>query len=162
MPGTGGKTAPHPKYHGVVQIPLDQILHGPAAPARAEMIGSGPLPQSVIERMMCDMALAPMIVNAEGEPLWMGRETRTATPAEWRALIVRDGGCVVCGADPSRCEAHHIVYWRHDGDTDVTNLVLVCTEHHHMLHDHDLELVTTDGVTELKPRAGPARQAWAA
>jgi len=111
---------------------------------------------------MCDAAIAPMIVNRDGQPLWMGQETRTATPAQWRALITRDQGCVVCGSDPSRCEAHHIVFWRHGGNTDITNLALLCTEHHHMLHDHDLELVVTAGVSELRPRAGPAKQVWAA
>jgi hypothetical protein len=162
MPGSAGRTAPHPKYHGVVAIPLERYLGGPAAGARAEMIGSGPLPQSVLDRVMCDAAIAPMIVNAVGEPLWMGQETRTATPVQWRGLIVRDEGCVVCGADPSRCEAHHVVFWRSGGDTDITNMVLLCTEHHHLLHDHDLELVTSEASTELRPRAGPARQAWAA
>jgi hypothetical protein len=161
MPGTAGKAA-HPKYHGVVVIPLDRYLDGPAGEARAEMIGSGPLPDSVLERIMCDAAIAPMVVNRDGQPLWMGAETRTATPAQWRALIVRDQGCVVCGADPSRCEAHHIVFWQDSHNSDITNLVLLCTEHHHMLHDHNLELATTDGITQLKPRAGPARHARAA
>lgn len=162
MPGTAGKPAPHPKYQGVVLISLERYLDGPAAGARAEMIGTGPLPQTVLDRVMCDAAIAPMIVNRDGQPLWMGQETRTATPAQWRALITRDQGCVVCGSDPSRCEAHHIVFWRHGGNTDITNLALLCTEHHHMLHDHDLELVVTAGVSELRPRAGPAKQAWAA
>ncbi len=160
MPGTTGK-APHPKYQGLVLIPLERYLHGPASEARAELIGSGPLPDSVLDRIMCDSAIAPMVVNRHGQPLWMGAETRTATPAQWRALIARDQGCVICGADPSRCEAHHIVFWQDSHNSNITNLVLLCTQHHHMLHDHDLELATTDGITQLKLRAGPARHARA-
>jgi hypothetical protein len=158
MPGTAGR-APHAKYQGVVLVPLDRYLNGPTSGARAELIGQGPLPESVFERMKCDMALSALVVNGEGVPLWMGREVRTATAGQWRALIVRDQGCVVCGADPSRCEAHHVVFWENRGDTDITNMVLLCTEHHHVLHNHDLELVTIDGVTELRPRAGPAKHA---
>ncbi len=152
--------APPPKYQGCVVIPVERYLDGPASGARAELIGSGPLPDSVFERMRCDMALAALIVNADGDPLWMGRQVLTATPAQWRALIVRDRGCVVCGADPSRCAAHHIRFWEDHGDPDITNLVLLCVEHHHLLHKHELELVTHDGIAELRPREGPARNAW--
>jgi len=155
VPGSGSARAPHPKYQGLLQIPVERFLDGPSSKARAELIGSGPLPESVLDRIMCDIALAPIIVNREGQPLWMGREVRTATAAQWRALILRDGGCVVCGADPSRCEAHHITFWEKLGDTDIANLVLLCSHHHHLLHDHDLELVTGDAVTELRARAGP-------
>lgn len=50
MPGTAGK-APHPKYQGLVLIPLERYLEGPTSGARAELIGQGPLPESVYERM---------------------------------------------------------------------------------------------------------------
>jgi hypothetical protein len=49
---------------------------------------------------------------------------------------VRDGGCAVpgCGTDPSRCEAHHIRFWEHRGDTALANMVLLCARHHHQIH----------------------------
>ncbi len=155
MPGHKSVKAPHPKYQGLFTIQLEDLLHGPAAQARGELIGSGPIPPKVLWRMLCDASLTPVIVDTEGQPLWMGREIRTATAAQWKALILRDQGCVVCGADPSRCEAHHVEFWELGGPTDITNLVLLCSHHHHLLHDHDLELVTVDGVTKLRPRAGP-------
>jgi predicted restriction endonuclease len=50
---------------------------------------------------------------------------------------VRDGGCAVpgCDLDPSRCEAHHITYWEHHGETSISNMVLLCSQHHHMVHE---------------------------
>jgi len=50
---------------------------------------------------------------------------------------VRDGGCAVpgCDVDASRCEAHHITYWEHHGETSVSNMVLLCSKHHHMVHE---------------------------
>jgi hypothetical protein len=155
MPGAAAAKAPHPKYQGLLTMQLEDLLHGPAGQARAELIGSGPIPAKVLWRMLCDASLTPVIVDTEGQPLWMGREIRTASAAQWRALILRDKGCVVCGADPSRCEAHHVEFWELGGPTDITNMVLLCSHHHHLLHDHDLELVTVDGVTKLRPRAGP-------
>ncbi len=75
-----------------------------------------------------------------GEPtrhvLDVGRSYRTAPPKLRRALTVRDGGCAVpgCDLDASRCEAHHITYWEHHGETAIANMVLLCAKHHHMVH----------------------------
>ncbi len=75
-----------------------------------------------------------------GEPtrhvLDVGRSYRTAPPKLRRALTVRDGGCAVpgCDLDASRCEAHHITYWEHHGQTAIANMVLLCAKHHHMVH----------------------------
>ena len=102
---------------------------------------------------MCDAELSPLIVDTTGNPLWMGHATRTATDEQWMALIDRDHGCVVCGADPSYCEAHHIDYWEHGGTTDITNLALLCTRHHHDLHDHNLQLAKISDTWELRSRA---------
>ena len=33
-------------------------------------------------------------------------------------------------------QAHHIVWWRHGGATDLDNLVLVCFFHHRLVHEH--------------------------
>ena len=34
------------------------------------------------------------------------------------------------------CEAHHVKYWQHGGETSTQNGVLLCTRHHHFLHRH--------------------------
>jgi hypothetical protein len=76
-----------------------------------------------------------------GEParhvLDVGRSRRTAPPKLRRALSIRDGGCAApgCDTDPSRCEAHHITYWEHHGETSISNMVLLCAKHHHMVHE---------------------------
>ena len=147
---------PHPKYQGVVSIPFESYLD--PEHATGELIGAGPLPRAVVQRILCDAGLDLSIVDVHGNPLWAGRSARTVNARQWRALVIRDRGCVVCGADPSRCEAHHLVWWSHGGTTDITNLVLLCTRHHHELHDHNLQLAKTNGTRRLQPqdRAGPA------
>ncbi|MEM9519725.1 MAG: DUF222 domain-containing protein [Actinomycetota bacterium] len=150
--GTG---RPHPRYQGVVRIPLESYLD--PASATGELIGSGSLPRAVVQRILCESGLDAVIVDGAGNPLWAGRTARTANLQQWRALVERDEGCVVCGADPSRCEAHHLIWWSHHGPTDIDNLVLLCSHCHHELHDHDLDLVKRDGVWQLRAntRAGP-------
>jgi hypothetical protein len=39
-----------------------------------------------------------------------------------------------CGAPPSWCDAHHIVYREDDGDIDLSNLALLCRHHHGVTH----------------------------
>jgi len=50
------------------------------------------------------------------------------SPAQRKALIVRDGGCIFPGCDrpASWCDAHHIIHWLDSGPTDLWNLCLLC------------------------------------
>ena len=96
-----------------------------------------------------------------GEPgrhvLDVGRSFRTAPPKLRRALAVRDGGCAApgCGVDPSRCEAHHIVHWEHQGETAIANMVLLCSKHHHLVHEGGMRI-------ELDPDRDPGDPGYVA
>lgn len=114
----------------------NQMIVVAHADRSAHIPGVGPLPASEAAHVACICDLYGLVFSADGQPLWMGDRVRLATDGQWRALIVRDGGCVGCGADPSRCEAHHIRWARHGGPTDIDNLVLVCSHHHHLIHDN--------------------------
>ena len=105
------------------------------------------------ERLACVSDLFGLVLDGRGEPLWHGRRKRRATDVQVRALKVRDGGCVICAARPSLCEAHHVVHWDGPGKggTDIDNLALLCRYHHHYLHDHGLVLArTADGRWEMR------------
>ena len=110
--------------------------------ARCEIPGTGPIPRSELERLACEADLFGALFSRDGLPLWHGRKTRTVSPQQWRMLIARDRGCVLCAASPSHCHAHHIVPWTAPahGPTDIDNLVLVCNRHHHHIHQHNLTL----------------------
>jgi hypothetical protein len=112
-----------------------------------------PLPDAIVERLACGSDLYALLLSQAGDPLWMGRRVRLATDAQWRSLIARDGGCVICSADPSRCEAHHVVAWQPPGagPTDITNLVLLCGHHHHLVHDLGWRIVRATDGWELQP-----------
>ena len=114
--------------------------------------GIGPLPKSEVERWMCISDLYGIVFSEEGQPLWIGNAARLANDDQWRALIARDGGCIGCGADPSRCEAHHIWWVRNGGPTNIDNLVLVCKHHHHLIHDRGWQVKRgPDGKWTLAP-----------
>jgi hypothetical protein len=90
-----------------------------------------------VRRLACDAHLSPVLHRRSGEILNLGRSERTASNAQYKALVVRDGGCVVPGCDrpPGWCQAHHLQFWEEMGPTDLANLALICNAHHHQIHD---------------------------
>jgi hypothetical protein len=66
-----------------------------------------------------------------------GRTQRLVTTQQRKALEFRDGRtCTFPGCDRTHgLHAHHITHWIHGGRTDLDNLTLLCTAHHHLLHD---------------------------
>ncbi len=126
------------------------VLTGEDPAGRCEIPGTGPVPRAVLERIACDAHLTGVLF-ADGKPLHHGSTVRTATTAQWKMLIARDRGCIGCGADPSRCQAHHIVPYAQSRRTDIENLVLVCWRCHHNIHDHNWKVTHRNGKPALEP-----------
>ena len=133
---------PPSRRNQILVIAHTDAITGADPDARCEIPGTGPIPRSELERLACEAELFGALFDGNGLPLWHGRRTRTVTPQQWRMLIARDRGCVLCAASPGHCHAHHIVPWTApaEGPTDIDNLVLVCNRHHHHIHQHDLTL----------------------
>jgi hypothetical protein len=92
-------------------------------------------------------------MSRNGAVLDLGRETRTVSRAQRRALNARDRGCVIpgCSAPPAWCEGHHVRFWRNGGKTDIGNLVLLCGRCHDLVHLGVWELVMVEGVAWARP-----------
>ncbi len=106
-------------------------------PHTATINGNGaPIPTRHLLGLLSDANWRRIILDAQGEVLDLGRTRRLATPAQRRALDIRDGGCVFpgCDAPASWCDAHHLTRWDDNGDTDLANLVLLCRHHHGVVH----------------------------
>ena len=86
--------------------------------------------------MTCDASVLRWREDDNGEPLSIGRKSRTIPPAIRRALQRRDGGCRFPGCSFTRfVDAHHIVHWADGGETAMDNLVLLCRRHHRLVHE---------------------------
>jgi hypothetical protein len=98
--------------------------------------------------ILCDAKVSRIILGPDSQPLDVGREHRTAPRWMRRAIAARDKGCRYpgCGRRPSWCHAHHVIPWEIGGVTAVSNLVLLCPYHHHVVHRHGWT-ATFDGVT---------------
>jgi len=108
------------------------------------------LSAAVVRRLACDAGVIPTVMGADSQVLDQGRRTRTVSPAQRRALIARDGGCVFPGCDrpASWCDAHHIIHWLDHGRTDLDNLVLLCSAHHRCVHEGGWNLTHVGGSAE--------------
>lgn len=120
-----------------------------------------PLPRSVLELLACNASITGVLYDTAGTPLWRGTTKRTATAAQLKALIARDGGCVGCGCHPALCQAHHIKPASQGGPTTISNMVLLCWNCHHKVHHNQWTVARRHGRFELLPpvrtRWGPAR-----
>ncbi len=110
----------------------------PSQPGQRCHLENGPgLDRQTAQRIACDAAYVAVLHHVgQGEPLRLGRKTRTISPAQRRALRIRDGGCQFPGCHRRRfLEAHHVRHWSQLGRTDLDNLVLVCRFHHMLVHE---------------------------
>ncbi|HEX6327270.1 MAG TPA: DUF222 domain-containing protein [Jiangellaceae bacterium] len=103
-----------------------------------DVMWGGLVSLSAVRRIACCAGIQRVVLDPAGAVLDVGREYRTATPAQFAALIARDGGCAFpgCTRPASWCIAHHIIHWADGGETNVDNLVLLCTWHHTVVHHH--------------------------
>lgn len=111
-----------------------------------------------LRRLACDAGILPLVLSGESQVLDLGREERLHSVAQRRALAQRDLGCAFPGCDrsPGWCESHHLVPWSRGGPTTVDDGVLLCSRHHHEVHDRDwdLRLHPTDQIVEFRRRPG--------
>jgi len=98
--------------------------------------GRSGLPLESVKRIACDSDKIVIFEDADGEPLSVGRKTRIIPAAIKRALWSRDKGCRFPGCTNKRfVDAHHIKHWSAGGETDLGNLMLLCSRHHRLVHE---------------------------
>jgi Domain of unknown function (DUF222)/HNH endonuclease len=131
LPATGGQ-----RPHLNITVPAAALRREDGAPP-AELEWAGPVVDELARRVGCDAVTATLSVDEEGEPLSVGRATRTIPPSIRRALAVRDRGCRFpsCDRPPAWSDGHHLVHWADGGETALENLVLLCRPHHRLVHE---------------------------
>jgi hypothetical protein len=127
--------------------PLPEHVLGDYLPSlgRCELKDGHVLAIETARRLACDASLVGLVEDENGEPLNVGRKTRSISPALNRALRSRDGGCRFPGCDRRLfVEGHHVVHWANGGETKLSNLILLCGFHHGLVHEGGFGLEATD------------------
>ncbi len=122
------------------------------------------LAPSVVRRLACDADIIPVALGGASAALDVGRSYRLVTSPIWTALVVRDRHCAFpgCRRPPIMCHAHHIVPWHSGGATKLSNLVLLCGQHHRTIHQTPWQ-VRTDAESDLpefSPPGARGRAEW--
>lgn len=158
--GGGGEKEGSERTTGVVHAPLRALLDGTGS---CEIEGGPVIHASSASRLLCGGCLKVVIEDEDREPIRLGRTTREPSAWMMRQLRYRDWGCRFPGCDARRfTQAHHIVWWRRGGRTDLDNLILVCFFHHRLVHEWGWKVARGDDGTVrwFRPdgtmhRAGP-------
>lgn len=147
--------------------PCEVIVHVDAATLPADDVidrtdlEDGPsLAPETVRRLACDASVV-RIVERDGRPLTVGRRARTIPAALRRALRARDRACRFPGCNHDRfLHAHHVRHWARGGATDISNLVMLCSHHHRLVHEggYTVELCDARPGAGIRDRHPPRRR----
>jgi hypothetical protein len=132
------------RHQIVVHVDAETLRHSTAGRCNFE---DGPsVSAETARRLSCDCSVVPIFENDDGEPLNVGRKTRSIPPALHRALKSRDRGCCRFPGCPNTryLDGHHISHWAHGGETKLSNLVSLCRFHHRQVHEGRVEVHVLD------------------
>jgi hypothetical protein len=118
---------------------------------------AGPrLGPGILEEILCNGIVEVVGIAKDGEPLNLGRRSRTIPRKLRRFVISGDGGCTVGGCTSRyRLEVHHTPPWSVGGKTNAEDLITLCWYHHHVaVHRQGLQPVRigTSRVRLKRPR----------
>ncbi len=129
-----------------VSISVDESTIRAGRPVGVDGDTEEPMASSCTDTYLCDCKIHTILRDANGAPVGFGRSRYSVPRKLFSQVAARDGGCRFPGCDRKirHCDAHHMRYWRHGGSTDYVNLVLLCSRHHHFVHQHHLQMKLDD------------------
>lgn len=82
------------------------------------------------------------LMDDTGRTVAVRTENRFANKHQTAIITARDRGCIFPGCDspPGWCDVNHVVPHVDGGKTDINNLCLLCSAHHHLLDRSDWEI----------------------
>ena len=104
----------------------------------AGLVGEEPISAGDVRRLACTARIIPVVLGGTSEILDLGRSRRLFSPAQRKAMAVRDRRCRAegCTVPAAWCEAHHATNpWVRGGRSDLAGGVVLCSWHHHRAHD---------------------------
>jgi len=141
-PGDAPALSPD-RHEIVVHVEADVLSNGGAG--RCEIEHRTAIAAETARRLCCDAGIVPVVDGPNGEPMSVGRRTRSIPPAVRRALSNRDRGCRFPGCPATqRLHGHHVRHWAEGGETSLDNLVLLCPTHHRLVHEGGFDVERLD------------------
>ncbi|MBG6225899.1 hypothetical protein IWX63_002482 [Arthrobacter sp. CAN_A2] len=141
LPSAGGH-----RPQVMVTIDYKDLIGATHRPGYA--VFSGQMDAGSIRKLACDADILPLVLGGKSQVLDVGRAQRLFPPHLRRALVARDKGCAFpdCSIPASWCEAHHLKPWSSGGTTSADNGVLLCSRHHHVIHQGTWSVSSRNGI----------------
>jgi hypothetical protein len=118
-------------------VVLHASVDGSGMLADAEIEGGTAVARSVAERLVCDARIQVALADHDDRVLGLTSTRREPSATMLRHLRYRDRGCRFPGCGTvAFTQAHHIRWWSRGGPTHLDNLVLICSFHHRLVHEH--------------------------
>ena len=131
------------RHEIVVHVEADVLADGRAG--RCDIEHRTAIAAETARRLGCDGGIVPVVDGANGEPLSVGRRTRSIPASVRRALASRDRGCRFPGCPAThRLHGHHVQHWADGGETSLDNLILLCPTHHRLVHEGGFDVHRLD------------------
>lgn len=117
-------------------VHVDAAALTQASAGRSELEDGPLIAPETARRLGCD-AETVAVLERDGLPLSVGRSRRSVPQRLRRVLEARDDGCCRWpGCERRRhLAAHHRRHWAEGGETSLDNLLLLCWQHHRLVHE---------------------------
>nr|WP_052478685.1 HNH endonuclease signature motif containing protein [Kibdelosporangium sp. MJ126-NF4] len=104
-------------------------------------------------RIACDTHILPVVMGGDSQPLDVAVPAYVVPAHIRRGLVLRDRGCAfpACDRPASVSHSHHVRSWLQGGPTALGNLVLLCSQHHRLIHRSEWSVQLVDGVAWFTP-----------
>lgn len=111
-----------------------------------------PVSMRTIRHLACTGGFELLSIDSDGSVHGMGSTQRCFTPAQRRAIMVRDGGCAIpgCTIPAAWTEIHHVDPAENGGPTETDNGVLLCWFHHRTIETSGWQIKMIGGVPHIK------------
>ena len=115
---------------------------------RSDAVHSGPINPIMIRRLACNAELLPIVLGSDSQILDAGNRARLFSAEQRKLMYARDRGCTFpnCKQGVDRCEAHHVHEYSRGGETTLENGAMVCSHHHHLVHETEWRIQVKNGV----------------
>ena len=135
----------------VVHVDLETLQHGLHTGSTCRTALGADLPVETVRRLACEAEILPVVLDGRSVPIDVGRSKRLATAHQRRALEAIHPTCAIpdCEVIFDHCNVHHIEYWENGGATDLSNMVPLCSRHHHAAHEGGWKLQLNPQTREL-------------
>jgi hypothetical protein len=126
-------------YFVVLHAPLQALVDPQGVPTglAGDLEQGGLISLDTVSRLLCDSTLAIAVDDDSGHTMYEGRQQRLPTGAQRREIWRRDRCCRFPGCrNKIFTQPHHLTWWINGGTTDLFNLALMCSYHHHLMHSN--------------------------